>query len=110
MPSLSKEPLEIKGFTAAQHVVDGPAQPGGQDAERLLLAVLLLTPLLPGLDFRAAADEQADRFGEGPLEMGVADLLAAVAQGFAGRLVDATGSIPKKGRRFPPDGLSYSRR
>ena len=78
-PSLSEEALRVEGFLAAQHQIDGPTQLGGQDAEGFLLAMLLLTALLPGLDRRAAADEQADGFGEGPFEMGIADLLAAVA-------------------------------
>ena len=80
--------MEIEGLAAAQQQVDGPAQLGGQDAERLLLAVFLRAALLPGFDLRAAADKQAHGFREGPLEMGVADLVAAVAQGLAGRLVN----------------------
>src|SRR5262245_23278853 len=79
-PSLSEKLLQIKGLAAPQHVVDGAAEPGRQDAQRLLLAMLLLAALLPGLDRRAAADQQTNRLGEGPRQMGVADLLAAVAQ------------------------------
>src|SRR6516225_761723 len=86
--SLSQKLLEIEGLAATQHVVDGTTQARGQDAQRLLLAMLLLVALLPDLHSRAAADQQTDRFGEGPFQMGVADLLAAVAQRLAGRLVD----------------------
>src|SRR6516164_982017 len=62
-PSLSQKLLEIEGLAATQHRVDGATQAGRQDAQRLLLAVLLLAALLPALDGRAAADQQTDRLG-----------------------------------------------
>ena len=87
---LPEKTLHVKGFTLAQHVVDRAAQPRRQDAERLLLAVLLLVPGLPGLHRGKVAHEQAHRLGKRPLQMGIADLVAARAQLLARRLVPAT--------------------
>src|SRR5262249_22492507 len=76
-PLLPQEAVQAEGRALAQQVVDRPPQPGRQDAQRLLRAVLLRQPLLPGLDRRAAPDQQTHRLRKGPFEVGVADLLAA---------------------------------
>src|SRR5262249_7121690 len=51
-------------------------QAGGQCPQRSLLADLPLPAGQPTLGFRQRADEQTGRFGEGPLEMCVAELVA----------------------------------
>ena len=87
---LPEKTLDVKGFTLAQHVIHGTAQPRRQDAQRLLLAVLLLVPGLPGLHHGIVAYQQTHRLGKRPLQMGIADLVPARAQLLARRLVPAT--------------------
>src|SRR5262249_24128181 len=84
------ETLLIERFALAEHVVARPPQPRRQDRQRLALAALgrlLLSPLLSPL---TGAQKQTSRLGEGPAQMGVADLLAAGAKLLASRLVHAT--------------------
>src|SRR4030095_14148570 len=52
------ESLRLEGPAAQQHVIDGPAQLGRQNAQRLSLAVLLLQPSKVLLPRRVSAQEQ----------------------------------------------------
>src|SRR5882724_2227549 len=84
------ETLLVEGLGLAPHVVDRPGQPRRQDGQSLALAAFLLLLLLERLGPLAAAEEQARRLGEGPAQVGVADLVAAGAEHLARRLVSAT--------------------
>src|SRR5262249_25799421 len=84
-------------------MVDGPAQTCGQGTEGASLAVLLLAAGQPLLGLLALAEEQAGRLGEGPLEVGVADLVAAGALLLARRLVGAADQ-PGVGQGLPHRG------
>src|SRR5262249_43587777 len=103
------ETLLIERFALAQHVVDCPPQPRRQDRQRLALAALRRLLLLPLLGALTGAQEQARRLGEGPAQVGVADLLATGAQLFAARFMGATHQpgVRQKlpGRVEAPDGM-----
>jgi hypothetical protein len=75
--------------TFAEQVVDGPAQACGEGAQGPRLAAFLLPACQPALGRLAGAQEQGGRLGEGPLEVGVADLVPSGAFLLAGRLVGA---------------------
>jgi hypothetical protein len=64
-------------------------RPGGKGRQRPRLAALLPPARQPVLARLALAQEQGRRLGEGPLEVGVADLVPAGALLLAGRLVGA---------------------
>src|SRR5258708_5014917 len=81
------EALLVEGDLLVQQVVDGPAQLGGEDAERLALAAFLFLALEPFLGALALAEKQTRRLREGPAQVRVADLLAAATQLLAARLV-----------------------
>src|SRR5471032_1609480 len=66
---LSEKTLHVEGFAFAQHVVHGATQTRRQDAERLLLAVLLLVPGLPDFHRGKVTHQQTHRFGKRPLQM-----------------------------------------
>src|SRR5262249_29850228 len=87
---LPPKPPHVERLAATEHPVHRAPQLGRQDAQRLLLAVLLLGALLPGLHRRATPDQQTHRLRESPLEMGVAVLLAAPADPLARRPMLAT--------------------
>src|SRR5271166_6572361 len=54
------EAFLVEGLLFAEHVVDGPRQPCGQDAQDLAGTAFLLLLLLPGAGAFRAAQEQAD--------------------------------------------------
>src|SRR5262245_7587754 len=81
------ETLLVESDLLGQHVVDGPTELGGQDAQGLGLAELLLLLLHPLLGPVAAAQKQAGGLRERPAQVRVADLLATRALLLAGRLV-----------------------
>src|SRR5436305_1606151 len=70
------EPLQLEGFVPQQHVVDGPAELGRQNAQSLALAVLFFQQREVFLSYRIAAQEQGGGFGEGPLEVDIAHFAA----------------------------------
>ena len=70
---------------SSQHVVGGAAGLGGQDAQRLALAVLFFETGEVLLPLGIEAEEQDCGFGEGPLEGGVAHLLSTRGLLFTGR-------------------------
>ena len=76
LPSRLHESLQVEGLVALEHVVDGPAELVGEDREGLGLAVLPLEALAVLHSFCVVAQEEDGRFGEGPLQVGVADLAA----------------------------------
>jgi hypothetical protein len=80
----------IERLALAQHVIDRAPQPRRQDRQRLALATLRRLLLFPFLGPRATAQKEARRFGKGPAQMRVADLLAAPAQLLVRRRVRAT--------------------
>jgi hypothetical protein len=61
------EALQFEGPAAQQHVIDGPAQLGRQDAQGFSLPVLLFQASEELLPCRVAAQEQGRSFREGPL-------------------------------------------
>jgi hypothetical protein len=61
----------------------------GEDGERFSLSVLALQPLLVLHSLGIGAKEEDGGLGEGPLEVGVADLSPGPAGPFSGRLVGA---------------------
>src|SRR5438105_13512927 len=83
------ETLLVEGLALAEQVLHRPPQPRRQDGQRLAFAALGRLLLLPLLGPLTRAQQQARRLGEGPTQMGVADLLAARAQLLARRLVGA---------------------
>src|SRR3954452_19700969 len=83
------ETLFIEGLTLAEHVVDGAAQLRRQDGQSLALPALRRLLLLPALGPFAGPQKQAGGLGEGPAQVGVADLLAPGAQFLAGRFMQA---------------------
>lgn len=64
----------VEGRFPCAHVRDGTSQLLGQDGQRLALAVLLLQARQVFLPRRMIPEEQHCGFGEGPFELGVADL------------------------------------
>lgn len=88
LPSLNRcEPLRVERLAPKQHVVDGTAQLGRENAQGFSLPVLLLQPgevLLPGY---VATQKQRGGFGEGPLEVDVAHLATRRLLDLARRLV-----------------------
>lgn len=74
-----QEALEVEGLLLAPQVVHRPADLRFQHRQRFAFAALGLLPLHPTLHRRRRPDHQAGCFAEGPLQMGVADLLAARA-------------------------------
>ena len=91
VPSLSRsqERVHVEGLLSLEHEVDGPTEAVGEDGERLALTVLALQALLVLHPLGVGAQEEDGGFGEGPLEVGVADLAGAVAGALAGGLVGA---------------------
>ena len=77
----------VEGCAADQHVVSGTGQLVREDAQRLAFAVLALQALQVALACGVLAQEQQGGLGEGPLEVGVADLLAGYGDRGAGRCV-----------------------
>src|SRR5215831_10738628 len=77
--------FRIERLLLPQHLIDGPTQPCGQDAQGLGLAVFLLLPRQEALGLVALARQEAGGLGEGPLQMGVADLGSAAALDLARR-------------------------
>src|SRR3972149_1659042 len=66
-----------------EHEVGGTSQSCGEDAECFTFAVALAQALDVSLAARVAMQEADSGFGEGPLEMGAADLGAARAEALA---------------------------
>ena len=77
--SARQETLGVERHLLAPQVIHRPAHLRFQHRQRFLLAALLLLPGQPRLRRQAAPQHQAGGFREGPLQMGVADLLAAGA-------------------------------
>lgn len=82
-----QELLPIERHTVFQHVVDRPCQLVGQNRQRFPLAMLSSQLLHHLLARRIVTQKRYGRFGESPLQMGIADLGAAVPLLLAGRLV-----------------------
>src|SRR5438552_9231352 len=80
----------VEGDLLVEQVIHGPAQFGGEDAERLALAAFLLLALEPFFGGFALPEKETRRLRKGPAQVRVADLLAAAAQLLASRLVGAT--------------------
>ena len=85
----SEELLAIKRRPPFQDHVGGAAEPLRDDRQALRLPILADKLLMPSLRFLALAKEDAGRLAEGPLEMGVADLVVLPAGPLGGRLVGA---------------------
>lgn len=66
--------VQVKRLLAQQHVVDGSSELGCQDAQGFALPVLLLDPREVLASRCIPTQEQARGFGEGPLEVDIADL------------------------------------
>jgi hypothetical protein len=63
----------VEGRLSWAHVVDGTSQLMGEDGQGLALAVVLLQAGQVFLPHRLSPEEQDRGFGEGPLEVGVAN-------------------------------------
>src|SRR5690606_36350652 len=87
--SCRDETFHIERRVPPEHVVDRTAELGGQHTESLALPVLLLQALEVLLPLRVAPQKQRRGFGEGPLQVDVADLLALPGLLLAGRLMGA---------------------
>src|SRR5882762_9841498 len=77
--SAGEEPGLVEDDAFVPEVIDRASEFGGQRGQRLGLAVLLLVTRHPGFTAFGVTDHEAGGFAEGPLEMGVADLLAGRA-------------------------------
>ena len=82
-----QESLHLEDAFPGENQIDGPAELGRENRQRLALAVLPGESPQMLLAFWVVAKKQGGRFGEGPLEMGVADLGASDPQLFAGGAV-----------------------
>jgi hypothetical protein len=82
-PLAMAELVHIKGHFALEHVIDGPSQLVGQDGEGFPRGVSFLQTGQHSLTFGSVAQEQRGRFGKGPLEVRVPDVLACRAHAFA---------------------------
>ena len=80
---------QIEYHVAFQHIIDRPGQLMGQDRQRLALAVFFLQAGQILLARRIVAEEQHRRFGEGPLEIRIADLRAGGAVALPRRFLGA---------------------
>ena len=67
--SAREEPGLVEDLLGAEQVIDGAAQLGRQDAERLAGAVLFVHPRLPALGPGAGPQVQARRRAQGPAQM-----------------------------------------
>jgi len=87
LPSIGSvhESIHIEGCRTLEHVVGRTAEAGGQDAERLALAMLGADALEQTLASRVLLEEADCDLAEGPLEMGVADLVSRRSEHLAGR-------------------------
>jgi hypothetical protein len=83
------EAFLVDDLALAQQVVERPPEPRRQDGQAAPLAVLLVLALQPRLGPRALAHEQAGGLGEGPTQVGVADLHRPGTLLLAGRRVGA---------------------
>src|SRR5437867_1442640 len=81
--------LLVEGDLLVEQVIDSPAELGGEDAERLALAALLLLALEPLLGPLALAQQETRCLRKGPAQVRITDLLTAAAQLLAARLVGA---------------------
>src|SRR6516165_3086843 len=71
--------ITIEGPLLPEHVIDGPAQPRRQDAQGLGLAMLLLLSGQETLGLVTLPGQETGGLGEGPLQMGIADLGSTAA-------------------------------
>src|SRR5262249_11364131 len=101
--SAREEALLVEGLALAPPVGDRPPPPRRPRPQRPLLAVLLLPAGQPRLGLRGRPQQQARRLGEGPLQVGVADLVPAGALLLAGRLV-GTADQAGVGEELPRGG------
>ena len=75
---LSHELLLIECLLVLQHVIHCSAEFMGKNTKRFALAMLLRQPIEIFLDRFITPKENDGCFREGPLEMGVADLVSSV--------------------------------
>ena len=87
LSSSSQKALHVEGTLLAQHQVDGSPELGGQDRERLGLAVAPCHAPQVVLACGVVAKEEDGCLREGPLQVHVADLGAACAELLARRAV-----------------------
>jgi len=78
-----QELILVKGLVVLYHEIHGSSQLMCQDGQGLAFAVLVSEPIEISFPWLIAFQEKDSCFAEGPLEMGVADLLAACALHFA---------------------------
>ena len=87
---LTEELLLVECLLVLQHEIDGPSELVGKDREGFAFAVFTGKSFQVLLGRFVASEEKDRRFREGPLEMGVADLVATgavfLAVGFFGAL------------------------
>ena len=91
---LLTENLSISKPDSGQHVIHGARQFMGEDRQGFAFAMFPLHARELFLACRIVPEEQDGGFGEGPLEVCLADLLAGGAVAFAGRsLVNLTSRV-----------------
>ena len=78
-PLALEKGVTIEHHLPFQHVINGSGQLMGQDGQGLALPVLFLSAGEILLARRIVAEEQDGRFGEGPLEIRIANLRAGGA-------------------------------
>ena len=83
-PSSCHELLHVEDSPSDEHVIGRPSDLVCEDRQRLSLSVLALELFEQALTFGVFSKEQDGGLGEGPLEMGVADLPPARAETLAG--------------------------
>jgi hypothetical protein len=80
---MSKEGIHTKRFLSFEHEVNGSADFMGKNGKRFSLAVLADQAVVIELSLFISSKEETGGLGEGPFEMGVADLAVLGARLFS---------------------------
>jgi hypothetical protein len=96
--------VPINGGLAREPVIAGPCQLGREESERFACGMPVLHAGQRCLPWVMVASEQRGRFGKGPREVGVADVLARGAQTRAGGFLRTPDPATIRDAVLPPWG------
>ena len=86
-PPLSQKSLHVERLLSFKHVEDCTSHLVCQNTECFACVMFALESFVFVFDLLTVPDEENCRFGKGPLEMRIADLLATARQTFASRFL-----------------------